>query len=57
MKELSLDTERELFDEAEKMLSDLEILGGEVFSKIIVEDAAFSLCEYLPGETIFTKNL
>ena len=56
MKELSLDTERELFDEAEKMLSDLEILGGEVFSKIIVEDAAFSLCEYLPGETIFTKK-
>lgn len=56
MKELSLDTERALFDEAEKMLSDLEILGGEVFSKVIVEDAAFSLCEYLPGETIFTKK-
>jgi len=56
MKELSYDVERPLFDEAEKMLSGLAILGGESFSRFIIEDTAFSLCEYLPGETIFSKK-
>lgn len=56
MKELSRDTERRLFDEAEQMLSDLAILGREEFARFIIEDPAFLLCEYLTGETIFSKK-
>lgn len=56
MKELSRETERALFDEAKRMISDLAILGGKAFSDFVVEDSSFSLCEYAPGETIFSKR-
>lgn len=56
MKELSLSADRLLFDEAEETLSSLAILGGKSFSRFIIEDSDFSLCEYLPGETIFSKK-
>lgn len=56
MKELSRAAEKVLFDETETMLSGLAILGGKDFSRFIINDASFSLCEYLPGETIFSKK-
>lgn len=56
MRELYRDGEQALFDKAEKMLSDLAILGGKRFSGFIIEDPAFLLCEYQPDETIFSKK-
>ena len=56
MKELSRTCERSLFDEAEKMLSGRAFLGGAEFSGFVVENTKFSLWEYLPGETIFSKK-
>ena len=56
MRELYRDGEQALFDKAEKMLSGLTILGGKRFAGFITEDTAFSLCEYQPDETIFSKK-
>lgn len=56
MRELYRDGKQVLFDKAEKMLSDLTILGGKRFAGFIIEDPAFSLCEYQSDETIFSKK-
>lgn len=56
MKELSRDKAGLLFEETVNLLSGLSILGGEAFSKFIIESQDFSLCEYQPGETIFSKK-
>ena len=56
MRVLSLKTEKQIFEKAQTILSDLEFLGGKSFSHSIINDPRFSMVEYESGETVYSKK-